>query len=114
MGAFATPSQLSPACGVPKVATFRVAGPASYDTGGSVIDLSTATLGVGVGFTRIDNVSVNSEVIAYGAKYLRAASGAAATGKIVVYDAGAADGGDQVTNATDLSAGFFNITVTGL
>lgn len=114
MSAFGTPSQLSPACGVPKVVTFRVAGPASYDTGGSAIDLSTATLGVGVGLTRVDNVAVNSETATYVAKYIRAASGAAATGKIVVYDAGAADGGDQVTNATDLSAGYFNITVTGV
>lgn len=114
MSAFGTPSQLTPMCGVPKSCVYRVAGSASYDTGGSAIDLSTATLGVGVGFTRVDNVSVNSETAAYVAKYIRAASGAAATGKIVLYNAAAADGGDELANATDTSAGFFTITVHGV
>lgn len=114
MGAFTAVTQLSPACGVPKQCVFQLTGPASYDTGGSVVDLSTATLGVGVGFTRVDSVEVSSGTSAHSFNYVRAASGAAATGKIVIKSDALADGGDEVAGATNLSAVSFFITVTGL
>ncbi len=112
MGAFTGVSVLSPGCGVPKVATFQATGPASYDAGGSVIDLSIATLGAGVGFARVDNVTVSSGTAAHSFNYVRAASGAAATGKIVIKDHSVADGGDEISG--NLSAVTFFLTVTGV
>jgi hypothetical protein len=114
MGAFTSATQLSPSAGVPKVGTFSAVGPASYDTGGSVIDLSVATLGAGIGFVRVDNVMVTSSSSAHSFNYVRAASGAAATGKIVVKSDALADGGDEVAGSTSLSGVTFYLTVSGV
>lgn len=114
MGAFTATAQLSPSAGSPKIATFSATGPASYDTGGSVIDLSIATLGAGVGFARVDNVTVSSSNSNHSFNYVRAANGAAATGKIVVKSDALADGGDEVAGTTNLSTATFYLTVTGV
>lgn len=111
MGAFTAVTQVSASSGSPKVVVFTAAGPASYDTGGSTIDVSTATLGVFPGFTTVHSASVVSSNAAHTCNFIR---GAANAGKIVIMNAGAADGGDELANATDISASTFRVTVVGV
>jgi hypothetical protein len=96
-----------------KKAVISIVGPASYDTGGSVIDLSalaTALASDDAVFTRVDGVAFLGSDSAAGARYqltyLRAASGAPSTGKLVATTAGAEASGN-------LSALVFRIEVTG-
>lgn len=102
-----------------KRAVITVTGPALYDTGGSIIDLSSANavmLAANGGFVRVDSV-VKGSVNAAAAdvtlpQYVRAAAGAPATGLIKCRDlAAAADA--EVPNATDLSGTTWVLEVTG-
>lgn len=112
MGAYTSVTTVgSGAMGTSKQVSFTLVGPASYDTGGSIVDLSTTTLGVELGFTTINSVVVNSNNVKHTTNYKAGAS--AALGKISVMDNSVADGGDEVANTTDLSGTTFNITVTG-
>jgi hypothetical protein len=111
MGAFTATTQVSAASGSPKVVVFTALGPASYDTGGSVIDLSVATLGAFTGFTTVHSASVVSSNAAHTYNFIR---GAANAGKIVVFNAAAADGGDELANATDISGTTVRVTVVGV
>jgi hypothetical protein len=125
MSAFGTPSVLgisSMPQGI-KTVTFSVAGTASYDTGGSVLNLNVTALGADAGFTRVDSVTLSTRDTAaedrYHATYIRAASGAPATGVVKVRDldttgAGGTDGLIQVTSTTDLSTVTFFGTVVGV
>lgn len=115
MSAFITPTHLSGNDGTNnKTRTFTFVGTSAYDTGGSLIDLSVATLGAANGFTRVDHASVNSSIAKWsGANYIRGASGGATLGKIFVTDTTVADGGDEVLNAVDLSSATFTVQVTG-
>ena len=105
-----------------KIRNISALGPASYGTGGAELDLtSDATDGLGTvydGFNVVDcvllgGVSPVASTRKYAAAcYLRAAAGAAATGKVVIADLTAASDA-EVSNATDLSATTFYFTVMG-
>jgi hypothetical protein len=84
-----------------KILTGLLAGPASYDAGGSVIDLSSYLNGA------VGPVVVVAEgAVDYECQYVPAGSRATATGKIYVHEAG--------TQATgDLSGVVFSILVEG-
>lgn len=111
MGAFTSVTKLGESLGGPgrmKMVAFSTVCPASYDTGGSAIDLSTAG-GLGAdGFStsvhcvQILTVSpVGSHQYLF--TYVPAASGAPATGKVscgLVYQATPA----EVAGSTDLHA----------
>jgi hypothetical protein len=120
MSAFGTPALLGGfvSHGGHKVRRFTVAGTASYDTGGSVIDLSTTTLGLDNGFTVVHGVSVLGVAAAasdrYQPVYVRASAGAAATGKLKVRDADDATAMSEVGSTDDLSTHTFIIEVTGV
>lgn len=100
-----------------KMALVTVTGTASYDTGGSAIDLSTSgNLGVAAGFQTVlgameaDNTTAGSSKYQY--KFLHAASNAAATGKLKVHDLSAASDA-EVSSTTDLSGTVFRLLVIG-
>ena len=114
MGTMASPTGLNAAHGSnEKSVTISIPGSASYATGGDTLDLSVATLGSVLGFTIVNNIVGGSDGGVYDARFDRAASGAPATSKVVIYNSGAADGGGDVANATDLSAVTFLLTITG-
>ena len=115
MGTMASPTLLSVAHGSnSKTITVSILGSASYATGGDTFDLSSATLtNPNMSFAVVDNIVGGSDGGQYAAQYDRASAGAPATCKVVLYNAGAADGGDEVANATDLSAVTFILTITG-
>lgn len=114
MGTLASPTILSVSNGSnQKIVTLSVAGSSSYATGGDTFDLSVATLGLAGGFTVVNNVVGSADGGQYGVMHDRASAGAPATSKILFYNAGAADGGDEVANATDLSAQTFYLTIFG-
>ena len=119
MSAFGTPALLGAfdSFAAHKVRRFTVAGTASYDTGGSLLDLSIATLGVDNGFAVVHGVSVIGVAAAasdrFQPTYVRAASGAAATGKLKVRDADDATAMAEVGSTDDLSSHTFIIEVTG-
>jgi len=108
MGAFTSVTVLgrsTDAQGFKRVVVSAV-GPASYDAGGSVIDLTTATLGVLDGFTtviggtllRAEHTSAASSI-----KYFASVvAGTGASPKIVVRDADAMTAMAQVSG--DISA----------
>jgi len=109
MGAFTSVTQVSASSGSPKMVVFTALGPASYDAGGSVIDLSVATLGAFAGFNTVHSASIVSSTAAHTCNFIR---GAANAGKIVVFNAVAVDGGDEASG--DLSGSTFRVTVTGV
>ena len=115
MGTMASPALLSVNHGSnSKTVTISIAGSASYATGGDTLDLSAATVSSPhMNFAVVDNITGGSDGGQYDARYDRATAGAPATCKVVIYNAGAADGGDEVANATDLSAVTFLLTITG-
>lgn len=114
MGTMSSPTALNALHGSNgKAVTLSIAGSSSYATGGDTFDLSTATLGVDAGFAIVNDISGGSDGGRYAVRFDRATSGAPATTKLVIYDASAADGGDEVANATDLSAITFYLTVHG-
>lgn len=107
MGTMATPSQLSKIEGSNgKIISFTVAGSSSYATGGDTLDLSSF-------FAVVDNLVGSADGGRYKVMFDRPSAGAPATCLVLVYDAGAADGGDEVANATNLSAQTFLLTVFG-
>lgn len=66
-------------------AIITVTGSTSYDTGGSVLDLSTLTGATAIrGLVQVNVTPVGSAK--YLTAYLAAAAGAPGTGKVVVYD----------------------------
>jgi hypothetical protein len=95
-----------------KVAVLKITGPTSYDTGGSVLDLSAAGLGSAkfVAVFGVQKIGADDATGApYRFEYQRGdTSGAPATGKILVYS-----GGSEVTAATNLSARTFLVVVRG-
>lgn len=114
MGTMASPTVLSAVHGSNgKIVTLSVTGSASYATGGDTFDLSTATVGIDGGFAIVNDISGGSDGGVYGVRFDRAASGAPATTKLVIYNSGAADAGDETANATDLSQVTFLLTVFG-
>lgn len=114
MGTMASPTGLSAVNGSnEKSVTISIAGSASYATGGDTLDLSVATLGSVLGFAVVNNIVGGSDAGLYAARFDRASAGAPATSKVVIYSSGAADAGDEVANATDLSAVTFLLTVSG-
>ena len=99
-----------------KTCTFPATGPASYDAGGSTIDLSTATLGAWTAFTKLYDALVMAPVTApaddkYEGKYVIAASNAPATGKIKIRDQSAASDAEA---SGDLSTVTVTLTVRGV
>lgn len=120
MGAFtvtATPKSFCNLNGSMKMAVVEITGPASYDTGGSAVDLSTSgNLGAALGFQKVFGASLMDCDTAASSKYfgafLHATDFAAASGKLKLHDqAAAADA--EVTAATDLSATKWLILVVG-
>jgi hypothetical protein len=111
----------------PKRVHLSVTGSASYDTNGSTLDLSSANtdfvaLDPMAQFTRVDGVSVigvnphGSDK--YVAAYVRAASGAPATGKLKVRDLTSVTTGTpgnvgEVSSTADLSGTTFFVEVIG-
>ena len=106
--------------GVGKIIPALITMSSSYATNGDTIDLSTAGgLGAVLGLTYVYGVIFGATKINTAASgryipvYVPATSRAAATGKIQIHDYNATDGGDEVTNATDLSAESFSVLVIG-
>lgn len=116
MSAFAAPTALQVmSAGGLKTVIASVVGTASYDTGGSVIDLSVATLGAWAGFSEVYSVKQCGKAVAtvqYQLEFIPAASGAAATGKLYARDLTAASDA-QLANTTDLSATTFYLEISG-
>lgn len=106
---FASTDVTNLAIGDTKIATITVTGTASYDTGGSTIDLSAY-------FTKVHGAQVISASAAALSKYkftfLPGSSFAAASGKLKVNDVTAASGA-EVSSTTDLSAGTYTLLVVG-
>ena len=101
--------------------SFYLVEEASYDTNGSPLDLSSSNttltgLNPMAAFTRVDGVNfigVNPHGSAkYQPAYVRAASGAPATGTIKAHDVTASSGA-EVSSTTDLSATTFFVEVFG-
>lgn len=92
-----------------KTIILTIVGPTSYDTAGSVLDLSDL-------FTKVYGIEIIGVGAAASSKYkgtfIPAASDAAATGKIKMNDITAASGA-EVTSTTDLSALSFTVRATG-
>lgn len=92
-----------------KKAVVTVTGSASYDTGGSTLDLSSIfTLVYGVNVIAISPHASGK----YNDRFIPGASYAPSTGKIKLYDT-TTDPGAEVSSTTDLSATTFTIEVTG-
>ena len=107
MGSMAIASVLSKIEGSNgKCITFTVTGSGSYATGGDTLDLSSY-------FAVADNCVGSADGGNYDVMFDRATAGAPSTAKVLVYQASAADGGDEVANATDLSGQTFILTVFG-
>ena len=107
--------------GAQKRAVLSITGTASYDINGSPLDLSSSNttltgLNPMAAFTRVDGVNfigVNPHGSAkYQPAYVRAASGAPATGTIKAHDVTASSGA-EVSSTTDLSATTFFVEVFG-
>lgn len=92
-----------------KTVIMTIAGPASYDTGGSVIDLAEF-------FAKVYGVEILAVGAAASSKYkgtfVPGASDAPSLGKIKLNDITAASGA-EVVSTTDLSALSFTVRVTG-
>lgn len=96
-------------------------GTASYDTNGSVINLSSSNttltgLDADAAFTVVNGVSVVGTTLhgsdKYRCMYVRASAGAPATGTLKVRDLSAASDA-EVSSTTDLSATTFFLEVVG-
>ena len=126
MSAFTIVSKLSAdsaPSGAAKRVTFTATGTASYDTGGSVLNLAqSGVLGID-GFTAVHGVKLIGVAAAasdrYHCTYVRAAAGAPATGLLKVRDldttgGGATDGVIQLGSAADISALTFIFEAVGV
>ncbi len=89
-----------------KCITFSLVGSSSYATGGDTWDLSSF-------FAVVDNIVGGSDGGVHAAGFDRASAGAPSTSKVLFYNSGAADGGDETANATDMSAITLLLTVFG-
>lgn len=93
-----------------KTATYLLNGPTSYDTGGSVVDLSAD-------FVTVHGVQVVGQPTAANDHYLPtfipAGGFAPATGKVKIRDLSAGTIGAEVAATTNLSAVQFVVRVTG-
>jgi hypothetical protein len=102
-------SVLHVANGDVKTALVTITGSASYDTGGSLIDLSAY-------FTKVRGAQAISASTAALSKYkftfIPGASDGAALGKLKVNDVTAASGA-EVSSTTDLSAGTYRVMFYG-
>lgn len=115
MTAFTSVSVLSPLNAVGgKCIVLSATGPSSYDTGGSVIDLSVSTLGAESGLTNVRGVLIIGMGASGSAKFLGLylAGASAALGKLLLRDLTAASDA-EVTNATDLSTHTFYLVAFG-
>lgn len=125
MGAFTVTSVIGCATGDMgrgKSVVLTATGPASYDAGGSIIDLSSANT-VLTGFvsdaafvrvTGLKQVGVGAAAAdRYYCQYVPGSSGAPATGKVKVRDADDATAMSEVAGATDLSTVTFTFEITG-
>lgn len=130
MGAFTITAILGLTSGGPgaqKRMTFQATGPASYDTNGSVLDLSSANsalvaLDPQAPFTRVDALALCATnphgSDKYLPRYVRASSGAPATGTVKVRNAvtvttGTPGSVDEVASTTDLSGTTFTFEAIG-
>ncbi len=97
-----------------KAAVVTVTLSASYDSGGSVVDLSTSGNLAAAGFKTVTGAMLLGHETAASGKYLPvfvpAASNAAATGLLKIYDTSQA--GDAETSG-DLHASLIRLLVTG-
>lgn len=114
MGAFTSVTQISNELHTHgRRAVVTAVGPASYDAGGSVIDLSALT---GGGFNKVHGVTLIGQGTAandrYQPTFIHAAAYAAATGKLKVRDINATDSAAEASG--DLSAVTFVLEVIGL
>jgi hypothetical protein len=115
MSAFTSPTVVAQNdVGHLKIRVMTIVGTASYDAGGSTVDLSVATLGTSVGFNTVFGVSplgaAASTSGTYKLTFLPAASYASATGKIYVTHV------EQATPAEasgNLSTSTFTVLVVG-
>lgn len=114
MGAFTAVTQVSSsnASGNPKTVSYTCLGPASYDAGGSVANVSVAALGVYPGYNVLHNMTVSTNSATISGRYLPGATPALA--KIVAFSSAVADAGDEVAGAFDLSAITFTLTASGV
>lgn len=113
MGAFTAVTELSnELLGKHRIAVVTAVAPASYDAGGSTIDLSALT---GGGFTKVYGVKLIGQATAasdrYQPTFVTAASYAAATGKLKIRDINATDGAAEASG--DLSGVTFVLQVLG-
>jgi hypothetical protein len=95
-----------------KMAVIDCTGPASYDTGGSIIDLSTSGVAGADGFTSVHGVQIIQSTAANSLQLMRYVRVAAATGLLKVND-GAAAADAEVSAATNLSGNTYTLLVTG-
>lgn len=93
-----------------KTVVVEVTGTASYDTGGSVADLSSHFSSKVYG-AKLLAVSPHASG-KYRPSFIPGSSYAVATGKVKLYDI-TANPGAEVTSTTDLSATTFTFEVTG-
>lgn len=104
--------------GTGKCIIYSITGTASYDSDGSTVDLSAATLGAWDGFNEVFAAAIVGFAAAadtqYLAQYVIGSSGAPATGKLVVYDLTGGVSGANVGQASgNLSAITFYLMVFG-
>lgn len=102
-----------------KQAVVSAVGPSSYDSDGSVIDLSATTLGAWDGFNVVYSCVPCGYAAAadtqYHAAFVIGTAGAPATGKVVLYDIVGGISGANITQASgDLDALTFYFLVTGV
>lgn len=94
-----------------KQVTFDMTGSASYDAGGSILDLSTGgVLGVEAGFTSVHGVHCVQSTAANSKYQFRYTRVAAATGTLKVNDASQAADAEA---SGDLSASTFTMVAWG-
>lgn len=100
-----------------KQAIIAATGPASYDSDGSVLDLSTTTLGAWDGFTKVYGCTLVGYTAAadtqYHGAFVIGSSGDPATGKVVLYDLTGGVSGANVGQASGSVAVVFYFLVTG-
>ena len=107
MGTLGTATKLSKIEGSNgKIISYSIVPSASYATGGDTFDASAD-------FAIVDNIVGGIDGGRYSVLFDRATAGAPATCKVLMYDAAAADGGDELANATDLSASTLLLSVFG-
>ena len=114
MGAFTSVVEVANELGTKlRTAVVTATAPASYDAGGSVIDLSALTSG---GFTKVYGVDLIGQVTAasdrYQPTFIPAAAYAAATGKLKIRDINSTDAAAEASG--DLSAVTLVLEVTGV